>query len=691
MVTNGRGAWNFTGNYASINWGGLPFDEDIALVQLGGTSGSPTTYTASGTGGTASISAGGYSFSISILSDTWYILLCVFPSAESGGSSIPVLFLETNNAIELLGSASGWQSISGTGLFATVVFTLSGAQIGAPGVNATLPQIVSNVCTRTGLTSAQVDTSLLTDGNIYGGSTTVLGYLVERPAAAAEILKPLMQGYFFDGCETNGTMKWVPRGLSSALTIPESDLGLLSDGAKVKPEQIAQEQDLPLAFTVLYNDIALDYQQGSQQRTRSSRVKKTKQQTIISLPIVMTATQALQIAETALYLAWLERNSYTFNLGSPKYMQLDPTDVIEFVYEGLTFQIRIVENSLGQGFAVMISGVNEDARNFLSSLSAPAPVGFNPAPIRLVVPSQLFLFDLALLQDTDANPGGTGFYFVMGSSMAGWTAGVLLDSSDNSNFAQESATSLNATFGYATTTLAAPREPWELDTVNTVTVRPVNGAPAGVSMLDMLNGANALIFGNGEIVQALDVADNMDGTYTFSNLLRGRRGTEWACGTHGANELFVMPSTGAQRVQDPLSVLGPDALLQRRHRGPGSSTVTSQSFAISGADLKPYAPAGIGGTVDGSGNITITWIRRTRIGGEADWADGVADVPLSEDSEAYSVDMLNGSAVVRTDQRALPRPPATIPPRSRQPTFGSVQAIGDGERLSDIGAGGPRL
>jgi len=638
------------------------YDVEIAIVEVSNNGGFDSYSAGASNSGPAAVSGGGFSISAPLGSPSnWLAYLIVV----AGGVPLPLVWINVDSGT-FPAAPSGWAKVV-SGLSFSELLTSSPYPPALPASD-----IVTDICKRAGLSSSQIDVSLLTNANVFGGSTTVLGYLVERPTAAAEILKPLMQAYFFDGCETNGTMRWVPRGLASALTIPESDMGLLSDGAKVKPEQIAQEQDLPLAFTVLYNDIALDYQQGSQQRTRSSRVKKTRQQTIISLPIVMTATQALQIAETALYLAWLERNSYTFNLGSPKYMQLDPTDVVQFVYEGLTFQIRIVENSLGQGFAVMVSGVNEDARNFLSSLSAPLPTSFNPAPTRLVGSSQLFLFDIPLLQDTDANPGGTGFYFAMASAVTSWTGGVLYDSSDNSNFAQENATSLNATYGYCTTTLGAPREPWELDTANTLTIQPVNGAPAGVSMLDMLNGANAFIVGS-EIIQAQNAVDNMDGTYTLSNLLRGRRGTEWACGTHGANELFVMPSTGAQRVQDPLSVLGQALYYKGVTVGQDPSTVASQTLAIAGADLKPYAPCHIGGTVDGSGNITITWARRTRIGGEADWADGVADVPLSEDAELYDVDVLNGSTVVRTFTN-LPAPACVYTAAQQTTDFGSAQS-----------------
>ena len=46
----------------------------------------------------------------------------------------------------------------------------------------------------------------------------------------------------------------------------------------------------------------------------------------------------------------------------------------------------------------------------------------------------------------------------------------------------------------------------------------------------------------------------------------------------------------------------------------------------------PYSPVHVSAVRDSSGNISLTWVRRTRIGG--DWQDRV-DVPLGEENEAY--------------------------------------------------------
>ena len=77
------------------------------------------------------------------------------------------------------------------------------------------------------------------------------------------------------------------------------------------------------------------------------------------------------------------------------------------------------------------------------------------------------------------------------------------------------------------------------------------------------------------------------------------------------------------------------------------STIETRTFT--GRDLKPCAPWAVKAVKSGSpANITISWTRRTRIGGE--WKDGTGTVPLAEAAEAYEDDILDapGGAVKRT-------------------------------------------
>jgi hypothetical protein len=550
-----------------------------------------------------------------------------------------------------------------------------------------LPDVVTDIMERAGLASSQINVSLLNVTNIQP-TLVVQGYLIDQPRSAAEILKVLMQAYFFDICESSGQLKSVPRGLPSAMTIPESALGLLEDKAKLIPEEIAQERDLPQLLTVLYTDPALDYQQNKQPAQRNLRIIHTRQQILLQIPMTMDADWAIQVAEKALFVYWLERFRYLMHLWSAAYLVLDPTDVVDFVYEGLTFQMRIEQMTLGQGFVSEIGGPADNPNSYLSSATGGTDSAFTPASSTSIGITLLWLFDIPLLQDSDANSSGTGFYWAVSSQLPEWGGATLEDSNDNSDFEPLADSGQAVTFGYATTTLGAPRSPWEWDMINTLTVKLTVGAFAGDSQLDVLNGSNGILVGS-EVVQFQNAVQNMDGTWTLSGLLRGLRGTEQSCGTHGANDLVILLSSGMQRQDDALALIGQALYYAAVTSGQDVSTAPSYQFTIAGNDLKPYAPAGIGGTVDGSGNITITWVRRTRVGGEADWADGVTQVPLSEDSELYDVEILNGSTVIRTIS-GLTTPACVYTAAMQTADFGSAQStvnVNVYQRSGEVGRG----
>ena len=78
----------------------------------------------------------------------------------------------------------------------------------------------------------------------------------------------------------------------------------------------------------------------------------------------------------------------------------------------------------------------------------------------------------------------------------------------------------------------------------------------------------------------------------------------------------------------------------------------------------------IEGSRNGGGDLTITWIRRTRFSGE--WRD-LVDVPLNEASEAYEVDVIDGAGtVVRTF--SSPNPTVTYTAADQTTDFGAPQS-----------------
>jgi Putative phage tail protein len=690
----------FTLDYTPENLGG----QQLALAYcdvVNATSITATAVDGYGSAATASITDsyyGGIDIQMSILSPPpggifpqyWPWTLVVFDIP--GGATPPVILatlISTSPLLTVAATESVWTPLG--------LSWAPGAN-GYPGIGgwsytgagAPAGDVVTDICLRAGLTAAQIDVSLLTDTYIFP-NVTVAGYMIEQPRSAAEILKVLMQAFFFDACESGGKVRFIPRGMAAAMTIPEADLGLVEDKGKLISEEIGQSQDLPYKVTVTYNDPVLDYQQNKQMIQRNTAIVSTKQQTVLAIPMTMDADWAMQVATKALYLFWLGRFKYAMRLYRAIYLLLDPTDVIDFVYETLAFTARIAQNSLGAGYQTELDAVSDNPEAYVSSATGGTDQGFTPAPVTLVGPTQLWLFDIPLLADGDANAGGTGFYFAMSSQVPEWGGGVLYESSDDSTFDDEEASSSSAAiFGYATTTLGAPRTPWDWDETSTLTIQLTIGSLAGDTQVNVLNGTNRMIVGS-EIIGFENAVQNSDGTWTISGLLRGLRGTEAACGTHGSSELVILIASGMVRVDDSLGLIGQALYYRAVTLGQDVSTAPTQQFTIAGNDLKPYAPAGVGGYLDGSNNMIITWVRRTRIGGEADWADGVPTVPLSEDSELYDVDIYNGATLVRTISD-LTTPTAVYTVAMQTADFGSPPssiAVKVYQKSGEVGRGNP--
>jgi hypothetical protein len=98
------------------------------------------------------------------------------------------------------------------------------------------------------------------------------------------------------------------------------------------------------------------------------------------------------------------------------------------------------------------------------------------------------------------------------------------------------------------------------------------------------------------------------------------------------------------------------------------AAIVTGTISNTAKGLKPLSPVHLKGSRNGVGDLTITWKRRTRIGGG--WRDN-AEVPLGETSEFYEVEILNGVAVVRTV--AASSPAITYTAAQQTADFGSVQ------------------
>lgn len=455
--------------------------------------------------------------------------------------------------------------------------------------------IITDLWARCGANPADLDVSALT-------ALICTGYPVTQTTSAKGLLGPLCTAFFFDLIESDNKLTAIVRGQSVSTVIPEIDLGLESDKLEVEPD-IVQENDLPLVVTVDYYDQALDYQQGEQEARRNKRVKSTRNRTAINLPMTMTADAAAAIAMRCLLTAWSERNQWQFKLWRLIYLTLDPTDVVQFTYNGGQYQARVGRTSVGQNRVIEVTAVSEDARQYVKTLPAAPALGFIKPTIQLAGQAVLYIFDIPLINDTDtAGTGGTGYYADMASRVrsASFPGGTLFNSADNNTFNFVDVDTNPMTYGQVPTVTPAPARlfVWDYDTQITVFLS-TNGVLTSTSKLNVLNGANQFLLGsetNGwELCAFANATLNDDGSYTLSTLLRGLRGTESWCGTHGLNDAFVLVGTELRETVQT-TVIGQQQYFRGVTFGQTPTGVASTPVTLQGNDLKPYAVAQLKGT-----------------------------------------------------------------------------------------------
>lgn len=521
------------------------------------------------------------------------------------------------------------------------------------GLGLQLSDIVSDLSTRAGLNpTTDIDVTELTD--------TVQGYILGRQITYRQAIEPLAQAFFFDAVESDDRVKFPKRGSASVLTLNQNDLIRLDDETgEIVSEQRAQEIELPERISVVFLDQAADYQQGTQSVRRIRQpvpTMRSREESSLELPIVLTATEAERIAERLLFSAWNERTSYRWR-GPQSLLILDPTDVVTIALNsGARLETRLSRVAIGANLSAEFDGISENAATFVSLAVADGGLGvpqkLPPPPIA----TRLFMPNVPLLRDIDdANNTAHRVYFGMNGFADGWNGGRLLQSLDGGVSFDDIARAVTGLpWGSIVNRLPTTTLPFQTDETTVLEVFMQVGELNSVTQAQFLNDTQVAIIGRRtgtvwEVVAYRDAVATSDSVYNVSGFIRGKRGTDGFVNDHNNGELFL-PVTE----QTLAAFLLP---LARRgnalpYKGVGFAdlpeNVSAESITILGYDLFPYSPVLLAAVLDGGNNIDFSWIRRTRLGGEL--MDGTGTVPLAEQSEIYEVDVKSGpsGSVVRT-------------------------------------------
>ncbi|WP_417691555.1 baseplate multidomain protein megatron [Roseibium sp.] len=512
-----------------------------------------------------------------------------------------------------------------------------------------LAALVAHICAQVGFTAIDVS-------QLQGIVTGWYRAAITTPRAQ---LQTLAQLYRFDAVETEGLIRFVPRGGATKATILEQDLAAPDRKSADWSMTRAQETDLPVKASLSYFDAASDYRQTSSNAGRltgsSERIES------VSAPAVIETAEAEGMVEAWLLERWVGREQASFAL-PPSMIRLDPTDTVALEVGGRRRDLRlsrIIDAGARQCEAV---AVERSIYSIQSGSSRPVSPGTVPSYGSAV----LEVLDLPVIEETQVEHRPW-----LAATASPWAGVRVLEGSR-----AVGSVIAPATLGMTTTDLASGTT-FRFDRANHVTVKLAYGTLASRSEDELLEGtANALAIrnadGHWEILQFATADLVGSQTWQLSGLLRGRRGTEHAMRDPVAAGARVVLLDGSLTQADvPLSDRG---IERSWSYGPAPAASTDSSFktrlnTFEAVAVKPFVPVHLAGGRSLAGDLAISWIRRARRNGG--WQDGT-DVPTVEASELYELEILDGVSVVRTVS-GLTSPAYSYSAAQQTADFGSAQ------------------
>lgn len=468
------------------------------------------------------------------------------------------------------------------------------------------------------------------DGVIISADERTLGGYAAYGQDMASAIAPLVEAFAVELHDDGDALR---SPAEEAVRLPSiHQLGAdaeIGRSAAVERE-LAPATSLPAAVTVTYYDLARDYLTG---QARASTPSPTRVARALTLPCVVEAGTAKAVAESLLLRAWALRERLTVRL---------PTSFLD-VHPGVRFRLPgiagdwVAEEVELERFVVTI--ILRPTWAHAGSRTADPGRGL-PQPDVVAAPTRIALFDLP----DPATPQPT-LVLAAASPSGGWRPVPIEIESGGTTSASRTAAG-EAMLGRALNVLA-PGQPFLFDLACTIEVQLANPDHWLQSRDDeaLAMGANLAMVGD-EVIQFGRADALAPGRFRLSCMLRGRRGSEWAIGGHGADEDFVLlDARSLKPITLPVEMLG--ATLTVTAHGPGDTPDGSSISRIAnGEAMRPLSAAHLKAAFAPDGSLSITWVQRSRLAWA--WTDEV-EAPADPGVQAYRLRLSGVSGMVDRD------------------------------------------
>jgi hypothetical protein len=423
---------------------------------------------------------------------------------------------------------------------------------------------------------------------------------------------------------------------SSDRVLAASDEVRSADGEALssKSKQREAVESLPRQLAIRHYDPDRDFQLGIQTTERSGPGERSEE---IGLPVVIGAADARRLADRSLRAAMRGRTTVRRAM-SWAALDLSIGDVVSMEDEPGRWLVEACDWE-GQAVRLQLRAVEVGTR-------AAIPAGTSGAPVLQADLVQ----GATILSIVELPPTGislvdapTVFAAATGDD-AGWRRAALFRYRADLEAAEPiGGTAASAVTGVAATVLQDGK-PWRIDRRSSVEV-VLHDASDVLSQADdaaLLDGTNLCQIGD-ELLQYANVELVGPRRYRLSHFVRGRQGTEWACALHLGDEPFVLiDPTHLTAVETDRSQIA--QLLELRAIGSGDLVPAEASRLIDGRAMMPVSPVHGKVLALPGGDLSIGWIRRSRLGWT--WGNG-GDVPLAEERELYLLRAVADGLILR--------------------------------------------
>lgn len=500
--------------------------------------------------------------------------------------------------------------------------------------STTLGQMVDSIMFRAGYGPGDFDST-----RIHESGIVVIGMGIFDVSTARSNLENLMTTYSFDVFERSGMYRFIMRDRSDEVTIPLDDLVMSGDNSFTKSRM--QDPELPDRTTVKFLDEVRDYSattvDGHTVTGRSDSVDDFISNCVLSVGY------AQNLADILTQEKWVAKNGISFSLPMT-YLRVEPGDAVNITVDSITRRYRVRTKTIGDQIDIEASGYSEVVyQNNPFGSELPSPEVVTPYGSSTVIFAEL--------------PASNDLFPNLWSprvlvSQRPWPGSVVIFEDDNAGgYLFNSRHSIPSIMGFTQTALAkGVIDLWDnASTVNVLLDDPTYNLTSTTDAA-VLNGANTMAIltpsGQWEVFQFANAFLETDGSFTLSRLLRGKLGTEPYMGdpTPSGSRVVVYDSARfgvISGTEDRLNIPS-----EMRY-GPAGIDVTDNRYTDQivtplGVAYRPYSPVHLKQRRIGS-DIELSWIRRTRFGGDP-WVDG--EVPLSEETERYEIDITGGSTII---------------------------------------------